>query len=160
MSGEGVNRRCSNPRDDRERPRNGRKHPHRVLRSRRPTSSSSAAARSSASTSVERRVGKKALGFKADVKSHTAATSARRSSNSSPRTSSVWAHSWSSGAAGHRTLKLDKPALVQILTQPRNAITRRCTGRFENVKLRFTTPHSTPSRVSARTEKIGARGFG
>ena len=36
--------------------------------------------------------------------------------------------------------ELDKPALVQILTQPRNAITRQYQKLFEyeNVKLRFT----------------------
>ena len=36
--------------------------------------------------------------------------------------------------------ELDKPALIQILTQPRNAITRQYQKLFEyeNVKLRFT----------------------
>ena len=36
--------------------------------------------------------------------------------------------------------ELDKPALIQILTQPRNAITRQYMKLFEyqNVKLRFT----------------------
>ena len=36
--------------------------------------------------------------------------------------------------------ELDKPALIQILTQPRNAITRQYVKLFEyeNVKLRFT----------------------
>src|SRR6266566_3905166 len=77
---------------------------------------------------IERRVGKKTLGFKADVKS---------------------------------LHELDKPALIQILTQPRNAITRQYMKLFEyeNVKLRFTDDALEAIAESALERKIGARGL-
>ena len=57
--------------------------------------------------------------------------------------------------------ELDKPALVQILTQPRNAITRQYMKLFEyeNVKLRFTDDALEAIAESALTRKIGARGL-
>jgi ATP-dependent Clp protease ATP-binding subunit ClpX len=90
---------------------------------------------------IEPRTGKKTLGFKADVKSleprhrHTLDRSSRRSDQVRPH------------SRVRRPLpvvgtlhELDKAALVQILTQPRNAITRQYQKLFEyeNVKLRFT----------------------
>ena len=57
--------------------------------------------------------------------------------------------------------ELDKPALVQILTQPRNAITRQYQKLFEyeNVKLRFTDDALEAIAESALPRKIGARGL-
>ena len=57
--------------------------------------------------------------------------------------------------------ELDKPALVEILTQPRNAITRQYERLFEyeNVKLRFTDDALEAIAESALERKIGARGL-
>ena len=57
--------------------------------------------------------------------------------------------------------ELDKPALVQILTQPRNAITRQYQKLFEyeNVKLRFSDDALEAIAESALERKIGARGL-
>src|SRR5687767_5415411 len=57
--------------------------------------------------------------------------------------------------------ELDKPALIQILTQPRNAITRQYQRLFEyeNVKLRFTDDALEAIAESALSRKIGARGL-
>jgi ATP-dependent Clp protease ATP-binding subunit ClpX len=57
--------------------------------------------------------------------------------------------------------ELDKAALVQILTQPRNAITRQYQRLFEyeNVKLRFTDDALEAIAESALRRKIGARGL-
>jgi ATP-dependent Clp protease ATP-binding subunit ClpX len=57
--------------------------------------------------------------------------------------------------------ELDAPALVQILTQPRNAITRQYQRLFEyeNVKLRFTDDALYAIAEAALRRKIGARGL-
>jgi ATP-dependent Clp protease ATP-binding subunit ClpX len=57
--------------------------------------------------------------------------------------------------------ELDKPALIQILTQPRNAITRQYQRLFEyeNVKLRFTDDALEAIAEAALRRKIGARGL-
>jgi len=57
--------------------------------------------------------------------------------------------------------ELDKAALVQILTQPRNAITRQYMKLFEyeNVKLRFTDDALEAIAEAALERKIGARGL-
>ena len=57
--------------------------------------------------------------------------------------------------------ELDKPALVQILTQPRNAITRQYQKllEYENVKLRFTDDALEAIAESTLERKIGARGL-
>ena len=57
--------------------------------------------------------------------------------------------------------ELDKPALMQILTQPRNAITRQYERLFEyeNVKLQFTEDALEAIADSALDRKIGARGL-
>jgi ATP-dependent Clp protease ATP-binding subunit ClpX len=57
--------------------------------------------------------------------------------------------------------ELDKPALVQILTQPRNAITRQYQRLFEyeGVKLRFTDDALEAIAEAALRRKIGARGL-
>ncbi len=57
--------------------------------------------------------------------------------------------------------ELDKPALIQILTEPRNAITRQYQRMFdyENVKLRFTDDALEAIAERALQRKIGARGL-
>ena len=57
--------------------------------------------------------------------------------------------------------ELDKAALVQILTQPRNAITRQYQKLFEyeNVKLKFTDDSLEAIAEAALARKIGARGL-
>jgi ATP-dependent Clp protease ATP-binding subunit ClpX len=56
---------------------------------------------------------------------------------------------------------LDKAALVEILTQPKNAITRQYQRLFEyeNVKLRFTDDALEAIAELAIQRKIGARGL-
>jgi ATP-dependent Clp protease ATP-binding subunit ClpX len=57
--------------------------------------------------------------------------------------------------------ELDKPALIQILTQPRNAITRQYQKLFEyeNAKLRFTDDSLDAIAEMALERRIGARGL-
>jgi len=57
--------------------------------------------------------------------------------------------------------ELDRDALVQILTQPRNAITKQYARLFEyeNVKLRFTDDALEAIAEAALRRKIGARGL-
>ena len=57
--------------------------------------------------------------------------------------------------------ELDRSALVQILTQPRNAITRQYQKLFEyeNVKLRFNDDALEAIGESALERQIGARGL-
>jgi ATP-dependent Clp protease ATP-binding subunit ClpX len=57
--------------------------------------------------------------------------------------------------------ELDEAALVQILTQPRNAITRQYQRLFEyeNVKLRFTDDALEAIAEATLRRKIGARGL-
>jgi ATP-dependent Clp protease ATP-binding subunit ClpX len=57
--------------------------------------------------------------------------------------------------------ELDQAALVQILTQPRNAITRQYQRLFEyeNVKLRFTDDALEAIAEATLRRKIGARGL-
>ena len=57
--------------------------------------------------------------------------------------------------------ELDKSALIQILTQPRNAITRQYQKLFEyeNVKLRFTDDALEAISELVLDRKIGARGL-
>ncbi len=56
---------------------------------------------------------------------------------------------------------LDRPALVEILTQPKNAITRQYQRMFdyEGVKLRFTDDALEAIAEQAIQRKIGARGL-
>ncbi len=56
---------------------------------------------------------------------------------------------------------LDRPALIDILTTPKNAITRQYQRMFEyeNVKLRFTDDALAAIAELALERKIGARGL-
>src|SRR5246127_3266480 len=113
---------------------------------------------------IDRRIGKKTLGFKADVKSVTkrevGATLEQLEPQDLIKYGLIPAFVGRSAVVG--TLhELDKAALVQILTQPRNAITRQYMKLFEyeNVKLRFTDDALEAIAESALERKIGARGL-
>jgi ATP-dependent Clp protease ATP-binding subunit ClpX len=113
--------------------------------------------------SIERRVGKKTLGFKADVKGQIkdAATLIEK-----VEPEDLIKYGLIPEFVGRLPVvgslhELDKPALIQILTQPRNAITRQYQRLFdyENVKLRFTDDALEAIAESALQRKIGARGL-
>src|ERR671918_595986 len=113
---------------------------------------------------IERRVGKKTMGFKADVRSvqkrDIGSTLAAVEPGDLIKYGLIPEFVGRLPVVG--TLhELDKPALVQILTQPRNAITRQYQKLFEyeNVKLRFTDDALEAIAESALTRKIGARGL-
>ena len=113
---------------------------------------------------IDRRVGKKTLGFRADVKSvqkrEVGATLEALEPEDLIKYGLIPEFVGRLPVVG--TLhELDKPALVQILTQPRNAITRQYQKLFEyeNVKLRFTDDALEAIAESALTRKIGARGL-
>src|SRR5213595_3764494 len=113
---------------------------------------------------IERRVGKKTLGFKADVKSIRARDIGATLEQLEPQ--DLIKYGLIPEFVGRLPVvgtlhELDKPALIQILTQPRNAITRQYMKLFEyeNVKLRFTDDALEAIAESALERKIGARGL-
>src|ERR671918_149008 len=113
---------------------------------------------------IERRVGKKTLGFKADIKSQKGKDLGVILEQIEPQDLIKFGliPEFVGRLPVMGTLhELDRPALVQILTQPRNAITRQYQRLFEyeNVKLRFTDDALEAIAESALTRKIGARGL-
>jgi len=114
--------------------------------------------------SIERRVGKKTLGFKADVKSLRSRDIGATLEQLEPQ--DLIKYGLIPEFVGRLPVigtlhELDKQALVQILTQPRNAITRQYMKLFEyeNVKLRFTDDSLEAIAELALERKIGARGL-
>jgi len=112
---------------------------------------------------IERRVGKKSLGFRTDAKS-VPAKGAVSASNIQP--TDLIKYGLIPEFVGRLPVigtlhDLDKPALVEILTQPKNAITRQYMKMFEyeSVKLRFTDDALEAIADLAITRKIGARGL-
>jgi ATP-dependent Clp protease ATP-binding subunit ClpX len=113
---------------------------------------------------VERRVGKKTLGFKADIKSQKGRDVGVVLEQVEPQDLIKFGliPEFVGRLPVMGTLhELDRPALVQILTQPRNAITRQYQKLFEyeNVKLRFTDDSLDAIAEMALARKIGARGL-
>ena len=113
---------------------------------------------------IERRSGKKTLGFKADVKSTRNRDLGTTLERVEPQ--DLIKYGLIPEFVGRLPVvgtlhELDKPALVQILTQPRNAITRQYQKLFEyeNVKLRFADDALEAIAESALERKIGARGL-
>src|SRR5436189_3120716 len=113
---------------------------------------------------IERRTGKKTLGFKAEVKSALNRDIGTTLEQVEPE--DLITYGLSPELVGRLPVvgtlhELDKAALVQILTQPRNAITRQYQKLFEyeNVKLRFTDDALEAIAESALERKIGARGL-
>ena len=113
---------------------------------------------------IQRRTGRKMLGFGADIK-----TSRERDLGSTlemVEPEDLIRYGLIPEFVGRLPVigalhELDKPALMQILTQPRNAITRQYERLFdyENVKLRFTDDALEAIAESALERKIGARGL-
>ena len=111
---------------------------------------------------IERRVGKRTLGFRSDTRS-------------TPRGSALLHEALPSDLIKYGLIPefvgrmpvvaalhdLDRSALVQILTAPKNAITRQYQRMFEyeGVKLRFTDDALEAIADLAISRKIGARGL-
>ena len=114
---------------------------------------------------IERRIGKKTLGFKAELRGP------QKLENGSVVVGGVEPQDQIKYGlipefVGRLPVvgtlhELDRPALIQILTQPRNAITRQYQRLFEyeNVKLRFTDDALEAIAELALQRKIGARGL-
>jgi ATP-dependent Clp protease ATP-binding subunit ClpX len=103
---------------------------------------------------IARRLGKKTMGFKADVRAGV------KESEDLIRYGLIPEFVGRLPVVGSLH-ELDAAALVQILTQPRNAITRQYQRLFEyeNVKLRFTDDALHAIAEAALRRKIGARGL-
>ena len=112
---------------------------------------------------IARRIGKKTLGFKADLKANVE-PSLTLIEQVEP--GDLIKYGLIPEFVGRLPVvgtlhELDKPALIQILTEPRNAITRQYQRMFdyENVKLRFTDDALEAIAQRALQRKIGARGL-
>jgi len=112
---------------------------------------------------IERRVGKKSLGFRPDPKSNIP-KSAYALEQVQP--TDLIRYGLIPEFVGRLPVvgtlhDLDKPALIEILTTPKNAITRQYMRLFEyeNVKLRFTDDALDAIADLAIQRKIGARGL-
>ncbi len=113
---------------------------------------------------IQRRLGNKALGFKAEIKSASSREIGATLELLEPH--DLIKYGLIPEFVGRLPVvgtlhELDKAALVQILTQPRNAITRQYQKLFEyeNVKLRFTDDALEAIAEAALKRKIGARGL-
>jgi ATP-dependent Clp protease ATP-binding subunit ClpX len=113
---------------------------------------------------IQRRVGNKALGFRADVRPIKTRDLGTTLEKLEPE--DLIKYGLIPEFVGRLPVvgtlhELDKAALVQILTQPRNAITRQYQKLFEyeNVKLRFTDDALEAIAEAALQRKIGARGL-
>ncbi len=113
---------------------------------------------------IQRRVGRKMLGFGADIK--TARERDLGATLELVEPEDLIRYGLIPEFVGRLPVigalhELDKPALVEILTRPRNAITRQYERLFEyeNVKLRFTDDALDEIANAALDRKIGARGL-
>jgi ATP-dependent Clp protease ATP-binding subunit ClpX len=114
---------------------------------------------------IERRVGKKTLGFRTEGKGQErAAAQAQALSQVQPQ--DLIKYGLIPEFVGRLPViaslhELDSAALVDILTTPKNAIVRQYQRMFEyeNVKLRFTDDALLAIAELALTRKIGARGL-
>jgi ATP-dependent Clp protease ATP-binding subunit ClpX len=112
---------------------------------------------------IARRVGRKTLGFKADL---TGNIKESASLIEQVEPGDLIKYGLIPEFVGRLPVvgtlhELDKPALIQILTEPRNAITRQYQRMFdyEGVKLRFTDDALEAIAELALKRKIGARGL-
>jgi ATP-dependent Clp protease ATP-binding subunit ClpX len=112
---------------------------------------------------IERRIGKKSLGFRTDAKS-SPVKSTHSLEHAQPQ--DLIRYGLIPEFVGRLPVvgtlhDLDKPALCEILTTPKNAITRQYQRLFEyeNVKLRFTDDALEAIADLAIQRKIGARGL-
>ena len=113
---------------------------------------------------IQRRRGRKTLGFKADIRSSQQTTVGSLLQNIEPE--DLIRYGLIPEFVGRLPVlgtlhELDKAALIQILTTPRNAITRQYQKLFEyeNVKLQFTEDGLEAIAEAALERKIGARGL-
>jgi ATP-dependent Clp protease ATP-binding subunit ClpX len=114
---------------------------------------------------IERRVGKKTLGFRTETK--TGATAARAAAAvAQVQPTDLIKYGLIPEFVGRLPVvgtlhDLDKPALVEILTQPKNAIIKQYQRMFdyESVKLRFSDDALEAIADLAIARKIGARGL-
>ncbi len=113
---------------------------------------------------IQRRLGARSMGFKAEVKSIRDRTVGDTLALVEPE--DLIKYGLIPEFVGRLPVsgtlhELDKPALIQILTQPRNAIIRQYQKLFdyENVKLRFTDDSLEAIAEAALKRKIGARGL-
>jgi ATP-dependent Clp protease ATP-binding subunit ClpX len=111
---------------------------------------------------IERRAGKKSLGFKTDGK----AGAGKGASLQQVQPTDLIRYGLIPEFVGRLPVigtlhDLDRPALLEILTAPKNAITRQYQRMFdyENVKLRFTDDALEAIADLAISRKIGARGL-
>jgi len=115
---------------------------------------------------IERRVGKKSLGFRTDTAKVASGPGAKSASVGQVQPQDLIRYGLIPEFCGRLPVigtlhDLDKPALVEILTQPKNAITRQYMKMFEyeSVKLRFTEDALESIAELGITRKIGARGL-
>ena len=116
---------------------------------------------------IERRVGKKTLGFRTDTKASEPRPSIEKKSLlGQVQPTDLIKYGLIPEFVGRLPVvatlhDLDRPALVEILTQPKNAITRQYQRLFEyeSVKLRFTDDALEAIADLAIQRKIGARGL-
>ena len=113
---------------------------------------------------IQRRRGKKTLGFQADIRSSKQTSIGTRLEHIEPE--DLIQYGLIPEFVGRLPVvgtlhELDKKALIQILTTPRNAITRQYQRLFEyeNVELRFTDDGLEAIAEAALERKIGARGL-
>ena len=113
---------------------------------------------------IQRRAGKRALGFRADVKSSKTQNIGTALEQIEPE--DLIRYGLIPEFVGRLPVigtlhELDRTALIQILTKPRNAVTRQYQKlfEFENVKLRFTDGALEAIAELALQRKIGARGL-
>ncbi len=113
---------------------------------------------------IERRVGRKTLGFKSESTGYSSKDVGTTLEKVEPQDLIKFGliPEFVGRLPVVATLhELDRPALVQILTQPRNAITKQYQRllEYENVKLRFTDDALEAIADLALQRKIGARGL-
>ena len=113
---------------------------------------------------IQRRLGRNTLGFRADIRSAGQADVGTLLQKVEPEDLIKFGliPEFVGRLPVQGTLhELDKAALIQILTEPRNAITRQYQKLFEyeNVKLRFTDDAIDAIAEQALSRKIGARGL-
>jgi ATP-dependent Clp protease ATP-binding subunit ClpX len=118
---------------------------------------------------VGRRVGKKALGFRtAEAEGEAAVGAAHRDTELLRRTEpqDLIKYGLIPEFVGRLPVmgildELDEPALIEILTKPRNAILKQYQRLFEyeNVRLHFTPDATSAVAREALARKVGARGL-
>ena len=113
---------------------------------------------------IERRIGKKTMGFRAEIADPRTRDRGETLERLEPE--DLIKYGLIPEFVGRLPVvgtlhDLDRPALVQILTGPKNAITRQYQKLFEyeNVKLRFTDDALEAIAEAALRRKIGARGL-